>query len=231
MSDQECATIDDVLETDGTRFHLLLDTLPFLAFVIAPGGRAEYYNQRFIDYHGFIPAGEKDARTALLHPDDRHLLVSSRKTAAALNREYIVEARLRRHDGLYRWHRIHNKPLIRAGDLIAWLGTAVDIHDVVHANEILEHRVSERTEELESVNRQLTEEIAQRRAIEEGLRASEARYRLLYNRTPMALQSVDAQARLIDVNDTWLAMFEYSRNDVLGRAWASTDCSAMGVRL
>ncbi|MEA2767707.1 MAG: hypothetical protein QOD93_669, partial [Acetobacteraceae bacterium] len=78
--------------------------------------------------------------------------------------------------------------------------------------------MSERTTELEIANRRLTAEIEQRQRTEEGLRASEARYRLLYNRTPMALQSVDADARLIDVNDTWLDMFECTRDEAIGRS-------------
>jgi PAS domain S-box-containing protein len=216
MSDQELAPIDEGLRENETRFHLLLDTLPFIAFVIAPGGRAKHYNRRFIKYHGFVPGDDKAARTGLLHPDDQSRLVEQRQSGAAARNEYIVEARLRRHDGAYRWHRIHNKPLIDAGDLVGWLGSAVDIHDVVRANEILEQRVVARTAELETVNRQLTDEIAQRRQTEEGLRVSEARYRLLYDRTPMALQSVDAQARLLDVNNTWLTMFEYTRDEVIG---------------
>jgi PAS domain S-box-containing protein len=88
---------------------------------------------------------------------------------------------------------------------------------MVHANEVLEQRVRERTAELETLNRHLTAEIQQRRQIEEGLRASETRYRRLYNRTPMALHSTNAEARLIDVNDTWLAMFGYTLEAVIGR--------------
>jgi PAS domain S-box-containing protein len=217
MNDHECEPIDQGLRENKTRLHLLLDTLPFIAFIIAPGGRAEHYNQKFIEYHGFTPGDDKASRVSLLHPDDQSLLVEARQSAAASRAEYIVEARLRRHDGAFRWHRIHNKPLIHVDDLVGWLGTAVDIHDVVHANELLEQRVSERTAQLETANRQLSAEIAQRRHTEEGLRASESRYRLLYNRTPMALQSVDARARLIDVNDTWLELFEYAREEVIGR--------------
>jgi PAS domain S-box-containing protein len=203
---------------DETRFHLLLDTLPFVAFVIAPDGRAEHYNQHFVDYHGFRPGPEQADRTGLHHPEDQPRLIAARRSAAATISEYIVEARLLRHDGAYRWHRIHNKPLIRAGGQVeGWLGTAVDIHDVVHANEVLEQRVRERTAELETANQRLIAEIQQRRQIEEGLRANEARYRMLYNRTPMALHSVDRDARLIDVNDTWLAMFESMREEALGR--------------
>jgi PAS domain S-box-containing protein len=216
MTDQELAPTEEKLRQNETRFHLLLDTLPFIAFAIAPGGRARHYNRRFIEYHGFVPGDDKAARTALLHPEDQLRLVEQRRSGAASRNEYIVEGRLRRHDGAYRWHRIHNKPLIDVGDLVGWLGSAVDIHDVVLANEALEHRVAARTAELETLNRQLTAEIAQRRQTEEGLRVSEARYRLLYHRTPMALQSVDAQARLIDVNNTWLTMFEYTREQVIG---------------
>lgn len=218
MTDQELAPIGEAPQENETRFHLLLDTLPFIAFMIAPGGSARYYNRHFIAYHGFAPGDDKAARTSLLHPEDQAKLVTTRQSGASSRTEYIVEARLRRHDGAYRWHRIHNKPLIHSGDLVGWLGTAVDIHDVVHANEVLEQRVRERTAELENLNRHLTAEIQQRTQIEEGLRASEARYRMLYNRTPMALHSTNADTRLIDVNDTWLAMFEYERDEVIGRS-------------
>jgi PAS domain S-box-containing protein len=40
----------------------------------------------------------------------------------------------------------------------------------------------------------------------------------MYNRTPMALHSVNDEARLIDVNETWLALFDHSRNEVIGRS-------------
>jgi PAS domain S-box-containing protein len=200
------------------RFQLLLETLPHIAFVIRPGGQAEYYNRNFIDYVGFCPGPDRADRTALNHPDDQAPLEIARAVGAAANTEYIVEARIRRHDGAYRWHRIHNKPLIRDGRAVGWIGTAVDIHEIRQANEALEQRVRQRTDELEAANRRLTAEIQQRQRTEDVLRESERRYRVLYNRTPMALHSVDAEARLIDVNDTWLVMFGYQREDVIGRS-------------
>jgi PAS domain S-box-containing protein len=204
---------------DGqTRFQLLLETLPHIAFVLQPGGQAEYYNQNFIRYLGFIPGPDRTARDALIHPDDRGRVEAARIAAASASTEYIVEIRLPRHDGAYRWHRIHNKPLIRDGRVILWIGTAVDIHDIHQANEALEQRVRQRTADLEVANQRLTAEIQQRRHTEDVLRDSELRYRMMYNRTPMALQSVDANARLIDVNDTWVAMFGYDRAHVIGRS-------------
>ena len=206
-----------LLEANGP-FQLLLETLPHMAFVIWPGGQAGYYNQIFLNYLGFHPKPDTASRTALQHPDDQPVLEAARKAAVATLSDYVVEARMRRHDGVWRWHRIHNKPLLRDGQPVAWLGTAVDIHDFRAANEALERRVREHTLKLEIANQQLTAEIQQRQSTEQVLRDSEARYRMLYNRTPMALQSVDANARLIDVNDTWLSLFEYQRDDVLGRS-------------
>ncbi len=200
------------------RFRLLLDTLPYMAFVIGADGRSQHYNQRFLDYHGHIPGPDAAARTALLHPEDRPRLTAARRDGAGSDRDYIVEARLRRHDGAYRWHRIHNVPLHRDGVTIAWLGTAVDIDEMRHAQEILEQRVAARTAELEDLNRRLREQIVERRHAEAVLKESEERYRRLYNRTPLALQSVDAEARLIDVNDSWLQLFGYAREEVLGRS-------------
>ncbi len=125
------------------RFRLLLESLPHIAFVVLRGGLAQHYNQRFIDYVGFRPGRDRASRTALHHPEDRAALEAARDAGAASDTEYIVEARLLRHDGTYRWHRIHNIPLMRTGVRIGYLGTSVDIDDVRKANELLEQRVLE----------------------------------------------------------------------------------------
>jgi len=57
----------------------------------------------------------------------------------------------------------------------------------------------------------------ERRLSEEALRASEERYRSLYNHTPAMLQSADAEFRLVSVSDYWLDFMGYSRQEVLGQ--------------
>ncbi|WP_428487859.1 two-component system sensor histidine kinase NtrB [Rhodopila sp.] len=94
----------------------------------------------------------------------------------------------------------------------------VDMHNVRHTNEMPEQRVQARTAELEAANRRLTAEIAQRRRTEDALRARETHYRMLYNHAPIALHSVNADALLLEVNDTWVAMFGYPREAVIGRS-------------
>jgi PAS domain S-box-containing protein len=186
------------------RFMLLLDTLPYPAFVIAVGSQAIHYNRPFVEYVGFYPGPGRADRTALHHPDDQAGLEAARNMGVASDTEYVVEARLLRHDGTFRWHRIHNKPLFCDGRRIAYLGTAVDVDDSRKLNDLLEHRVRERTAALEAANVRLI--------------AEEARYRDLYNHTPMALHSSDGSANLVDVNDTWLEMFGYAQEAVIGHS-------------
>ena len=51
----------------------------------------------------------------------------------------------------------------------------------------------------------------------EILGASEARFRQIYENTPVMLHSIDKDARLLSVSDYWLEVLGYERNEVLGR--------------
>lgn len=44
------------------------------------------------------------------------------------------------------------------------------------------------------------------------------RYQSLYNNTPVMMQSIDAEGKLITVNDYWLQVLGYERSEVLGRS-------------
>jgi PAS domain S-box-containing protein len=205
-------------ERDDNALFLLLETLPHIAFLIRTDGTAEYYNRQFIAYVGHSLGRDPADRHALHHPDDIDALNRVRGAGVQAGVEYLVEVRLRRHDGVFRWHRIHNKPIRRGGEIVGWLGTAVDFDDMRRANELLEQRVVARTVELEAANSELKRQIAERQRTEERLLASRQRFRDLYDRTPLALQSVDGQARLVDVNDYWLQLFGYERDDVIGKS-------------
>ena len=60
-------------------------------------------------------------------------------------------------------------------------------------------------------------EAIQRKRAEEALRESEERYRVLYTKTPTMLYSIDTAGRVLAVNDRWLEVFGYERNEVIGR--------------
>ena len=60
-------------------------------------------------------------------------------------------------------------------------------------------------------------DITERKQAEEALRESEERYRVLYTKTPTMLYSIDTAGRVLAVNDRWLEVFGYERNEVIGR--------------
>ncbi|MBV9553623.1 MAG: PAS domain-containing protein, partial [Alphaproteobacteria bacterium] len=161
------------LRDSEERFRSMLEALPNIAFVIGPDGDAVYYNRQFRDYVGEPLGPGLDDRNALLHPDDLPQLVEARREAVEAGVEYMVEVRMRRHDGAYRWHRIQNRTMHSEGGVAYWLGTAVDIEDMRHANELLEQRVAERTAELESANRRLASQIEEREEAEARLRQAQ----------------------------------------------------------
>jgi diguanylate cyclase (GGDEF)-like protein/PAS domain S-box-containing protein len=60
------------------------------------------------------------------------------------------------------------------------------------------------------------EDITERISIYQRLAQSEARIRSLYESTPVMMQSLDAQGRLVSVSDLWLQKHGYTRDEVLG---------------
>ncbi|AFM25929.1 hybrid sensor histidine kinase/response regulator [Desulfomonile tiedjei] len=63
------------------------------------------------------------------------------------------------------------------------------------------------------------EDITVRRGAEQALRESEERFRRLYEQSPLPYQSLDAEGRLLDVNNAWLNELGYERTDVIGKSF------------
>lgn len=56
----------------------------------------------------------------------------------------------------------------------------------------------------------------ERKGLQEILREDEERYRLLYERSPLGYQSLNADGQIIQINQAWLNTFGYQREEVLG---------------
>jgi PAS domain S-box-containing protein/putative nucleotidyltransferase with HDIG domain len=61
------------------------------------------------------------------------------------------------------------------------------------------------------------EDITERGQIEEALRESERKYADFYQNAPVGYHSLGSDGTFLEVNDTWLRMFGYSRDEVVGK--------------
>ncbi|MCJ2087194.1 diguanylate cyclase [Methylobacterium sp. E-005] len=113
----------------------LTDALPQMVWVSrAYDGVTIYANARFEAIFG--TQGDTCAdHIAAHHPDDRQRVADDWATAVAAGDRFEVEARLRSPDGGHRWHKIVIVPIRREGTVVEWLGTALDIEQIVSARQ------------------------------------------------------------------------------------------------
>src|SRR6266850_1756914 len=121
----------------------LIDALPGLAWTALPDGRAEFLNRRWLDYTGLTAEQAADLGwIEVIHPDDRERVSDYWRSRLISGNPGDTEARMRRHDGCYRWFLFGANPARdAAGNISRWFGTNIDIEDrrrsqeALHSNE------------------------------------------------------------------------------------------------
>lgn len=97
---------------------------------------SEFTGQTLQEYQGY-------GWSAALHPDDRDRTVDAWKLAVEEKRKFVLEHRLRRHDGVYRMFAVRALPLFDDfGNLREWVGVHADITDERFSREQLEESES-----------------------------------------------------------------------------------------
>ena len=119
----------EALKLSERELKLVVDTIPALAWSGRPDGSAEFFNQHFLDYVGLSAEQASDwGWTMAVHPDDREGLVLTWQAIMASEQLSEGEARLRRHDGEYRWFLFRANPVRdESGSVVKWYGINIDI--------------------------------------------------------------------------------------------------------
>src|SRR4051794_11661144 len=106
------------------------------------------------------------------------------------------------------------KDLVALG-MYCFVGAAVIVFSETHRTSL--RRAEETAEKLRLHEQELEREIAERREIEESLRASEERFRRLADADILGVITVDADGQIVNANDEFLRMLGYARQELMHR--------------
>jgi PAS domain S-box-containing protein len=114
----------------ATKFETFAQMMPSMVWTSLPDGGIDWFNARVSEYSG-IPEGEmKPDGWAPVHPDDIEGAIRVWREALASGEPFETEYRIRRHDGMFRWHITRAVPIRGEDGAIAlWIGTSADIQD------------------------------------------------------------------------------------------------------
>jgi PAS domain S-box-containing protein len=130
------------LEASEAQFRTLAGAMPNQVWSATPDGSIDWVNTQTADYMG-LRTGSRHW-SAVVHPDDRARVTATWRAALAGGSGYQSEFRMRRHDGMYRWHLTRATPVRdRDGSVLRWVGSNTDIHDKIEAERALRDREAE----------------------------------------------------------------------------------------
>ncbi|WP_035647522.1 PAS domain S-box protein [Flavobacterium sp. ASV13] len=153
------------LEKSEKRFRSLAESIPQLIWETDEKGNSLFASGKWFEYTGIYPKGEEEWRS-MIHPDDYEENARIWSHSLATGEIYRCDVRIKRNDGIYRWHAVIGEPILNEENkIIKWVGAFTDIHTEKAFTNELEQQVTARTKELILMN--------------ESLQKSEERYHLM----------------------------------------------------
>ncbi|MCB2005478.1 MAG: PAS domain-containing protein, partial [Rhodoferax sp.] len=194
----EVVTQAQVLRESEEKFRSFAQLAPNHMWTSPADGQLDWFNEQTLRYSGMDMAALCGTGWAtLVHPDDLARAKSTWAAALRSGKNYEVEFRIRRADGVYRWHLVRALPVRNTGGaIVRWVGTNTDIEDqradrdkLRAINATLERRVDERTRERER----------------------------MWTNSPDLMAMIDEHGSFVDVNPAWKCALGWDREQVVGR--------------
>ncbi len=148
------------LAASEAEFRTFAQAMPNHVWAATPDGLLDWFNEQTYRYSGAKP-GELDgtAWQMIVHPDDRMEAGERWRQALDASEIYEAEFRIRRADGVYRWHIARALPIRSSNNKASrWIGTNTDIEDqkiavaaLANLNANLEEQVAMRTADRDRV--------------------------------------------------------------------------------
>jgi PAS domain S-box-containing protein len=129
-------------EDAEARQRFLAEAIPQQVWTARADGDLDFVNERVLEYFGASEAEVLGSGwRASVHPDDLAECVRRWSESLRTGGEYECQFRLRRADGLYRWHLARALALHGPdGRIVKWFGTNTDMDELTRARDELRRR-------------------------------------------------------------------------------------------
>jgi PAS domain S-box-containing protein len=150
---------EEELRHSEERFRFMAESMPQKIYTATPAGDLDYFNRQWTEYTGqTFEQIRNQGWQEFVESNDLKENLSRWKSSIATGKSYESQYRLRRKDGVYRWH-VSRAHALRdpGGKVLMWIGSSTDIDDQKRAGEKLEQMVAERTASLREAVAQMEE--------------------------------------------------------------------------
>lgn len=122
-----------------TRFRIAADAAPVLIWMSGPDKLCTFFNKPWLEFTGRTLEQEMGNGWAEgVHPDDRQRCLKAYVEAFDARRPFVMEYRLRRHDGEYRWICDAGTPRQdNPGNFVGYIGSCIDVTEPRSTTEAL----------------------------------------------------------------------------------------------
>jgi PAS domain S-box-containing protein len=185
----DCAVLDRQYE------EMIAESIPHIVWAASSDGAVTYFNRRGTDYTGCPRENAYEQNwVTLVHPEDVERAVQAWQHSTATGTDYLLEYRIRRFDGVFKWHAFRAIPLRdAAGEIDLWIGTATECED---------HK------QLELALRRAEREATQAVTLLQSIEAA----------TPIGFKLVDRDLRVVRINKTLAEIDGRSVEECIGIA-------------
>ncbi|WP_242927209.1 PAS domain S-box protein [Pontibacter vulgaris] len=166
--------------------------------------------------HGFEPGAFDTSFKNLLrytHPGDRKMLRSNYRRALFKRQPVSLVRRFNGPDGRMRYIKVEAKVIENCNKKLLLIGTACDITHTI----LSEQECKDRNSEQEKTNRELLNEIKERKKITAALIESEEKWRTLVQNTPDIIARFNPEMELIFVSDSVFPETGLKAKNILGK--------------